>query len=114
MLPSQKNKVDLSSLNEEEKKLFQLYGKLPAKKNPLNRMQERKFFDSGDYAMSKAGKATGHIVQVGTAIPKPETIPHSSGGHIPTLSSSPVKESIMASHMEGSPTRHASSSLTNV
>ena len=29
----------VQTLSEEEKKLFQLYGKLPAKKNPMNRMQ---------------------------------------------------------------------------
>jgi hypothetical protein len=32
--------------------------------------QDRKFFDSGDYAMSKAGKAPQN--SVGTAIPNPE------------------------------------------
>ncbi|KAL7410454.1 camp-regulated phosphoprotein/endosulfine conserved region-domain-containing protein, partial [Mrakia frigida] len=88
-------------LSEEEKKLFQLYGKLPAKKNPMNRMQERKYFDSGDYALSKAGKSSEQNVQVGTAIPKPETIPHASPpplnahGSNASLSSSPVKESTM-------------------
>ena len=33
-------------------------------------MQERKYFDSGDYALSKAGKAPQNTV--GTAIPNPE------------------------------------------
>lgn len=44
--------------------------------------QERKYFDSGDYALSKAGKAPQQ--SVGTAIPNPETIPHAS-----TVSSPP-------------------------
>lgn len=44
--------------------------------------QERKYFDSGDYALSKAGKAPQQ--SVGTAIPNPETIPHAS-----TVGSSP-------------------------
>ncbi|CED84452.1 Regulator of ATP-sensitive K channels Alpha-endosulfine/ARPP-19 and related cAMP-regulated phosphoproteins [Phaffia rhodozyma] len=122
MIPAQKNKVDLSTLNEEEKKLFQLYGKLPSKKsNPLSRMQERKYFDSGDYAMSKAGTMAGNPVQVGTAIPKPETIPHASpppsSGSVPTLSSSPSKDSSMGSMgsiFEGQHTRRLSSSLSNV
>lgn len=39
-------------------------------------LQERKYFDSGDYALSKAGKAPQQ--SVGTAIPNPETIPHAS------------------------------------
>ncbi|KAK0800809.1 hypothetical protein LTR91_015304 [Friedmanniomyces endolithicus] len=56
--PHQKNKVDISQLTEEEQKLFRLYGKLPNKKDLLqNKLKERKYFDSGDYAMSKAGKA---------------------------------------------------------
>ena len=33
-------------------------------------MQDRKYFDSGDYALSKAGVAPQN--QVGTAIPNPE------------------------------------------
>ena len=35
-------------------------------------LQERKYFDSGDYALSKAGKASESNVTVGTAIPKPD------------------------------------------
>ena len=48
------------SLTEEEQKLFRLYGKLPNKKDLFSKkLQERKYFDSGDYAMSKAGKSDG-------------------------------------------------------
>lgn len=39
-------------------------------------MQERKYFDSGDYAMSKAGVSPPQ--SVGTAIPSPANIPHAS------------------------------------
>jgi hypothetical protein len=41
--------------------------------------QERKYFDSGDYALSKAGKAsdTG-VTTIGTEHPKAEEIPHTS------------------------------------
>jgi hypothetical protein len=77
MLPAQRNKVDISKLTEEEQKLFRLYGKLPAHKSVISKVQkDRKFFDSGDYAMSKAGKAPQN--SVGTAIPNPENIPHAS------------------------------------
>lgn len=70
--------------------------------------QERKYFDSGDYALSKAGKASDvGVTQVGREHPVPENIPHSStpqfnGAHTlnPTISAakighsgSPVKES---------------------
>ncbi|SAM85351.1 related to IGO2 - protein required for initiation of G0 program [Ustilago sp. UG-2017a] len=76
MLPAQRNKIDISSLNEEEQKLFRLYGKLPKKDLLQNKLKERKYFDSGDYALSKAGKAPQQ--SVGTAIPNPEMIPHAS------------------------------------
>lgn len=36
MLPAQRNKIDISSLNEEEQKLFRLYGKLPNRKDILS------------------------------------------------------------------------------
>lgn len=74
--PLQKNKVDISSMSEEEQKAFKLYGKLPAK-NLITKMQkERKYFDSGDYMMSKAGVASAQAP--GTAIPTPEGVPHAS------------------------------------
>jgi len=77
MLPAKRNKIDISKLTEEEQKLFRLYGKLPTHKNVLTKMQkDRKYFDSGDYALSKAG--VGSQNAVGTAIPNPENIPHAS------------------------------------
>ena len=80
-------------MTEEEKKLFRLYGKLPTHKNVLTKvqkvrlhrrcsslvhhrldtnslLQDRKYFDSGDYALSKAGVTPQ--AAVGTAIPHPE------------------------------------------
>ncbi|KAF8798877.1 Endosulfine-domain-containing protein [Phlegmacium glaucopus] len=106
MLPFKRDKIDLSKLSPEEQRLFALYGKIPSHKG-LKKMQERKYFDSGDYALSKAGRAPQSIV--GTAIPNPENIPHASSagnGHSnghqiisisPTNSTSPVnKESGLA------------------
>ncbi|CAD6884893.1 unnamed protein product [Tilletia controversa] len=85
MLPAQRNKIDVSSLSEEEQKNFRLYGKLPSRANVRpNKSHERKYFDSGDYALSKAGKAPQQ--SVGTAIPNPERVPHAStvgGGSVP-------------------------------
>ncbi|GAA5871552.1 hypothetical protein JCM3774_006293 [Rhodotorula dairenensis] len=76
MLPN-RQKVDISSFSEQEKELFQKYGKVPAQKNLLaNKLKERKYFDSGDYAMSKAGVSPPQ--SVGTAIPSPADIPHAS------------------------------------
>ncbi|GJJ15686.1 hypothetical protein Clacol_009964 [Clathrus columnatus] len=86
MLPARAKKIDMTKLTDEEQKLFRLYGKIPTHKNVLQKMQkarfplselvrrhvanERKYFDSGDYALSKAGKTPQE--NVGTAIPQPE------------------------------------------
>ncbi|TFK48688.1 Endosulfine-domain-containing protein [Heliocybe sulcata] len=112
MHPARAKKIDISTLSEEEQKLFRLYGKLPTHKNVLQKMQkDRKYFDSGDYALSKAGKAPQNTV--GTAIPNPENIPHASPPVHPQLSVSPtntngggaispVKESTLAQSVEDS------------
>ncbi|KAG0152785.1 hypothetical protein PDIDSM_2590 [Penicillium digitatum] len=67
MNPHQQNK----SLSPEEQRLLRLYGKMPTKKD------ERKYFDSGDYALSKAGKASDlGVTNIGSRHPVPENIPH--------------------------------------
>jgi len=78
--PHQKNKVDISSLSPDEQRLFRLYGKLPSKSDHLAKhLKERKYFDSGDYALSKAGKASSvDTGSVGSQHPLPENIPHLS------------------------------------
>jgi len=111
MLPFQRNKIDISKLNPQEQQLFAKYGKLPTHKSVLMKMQkDRKFFDSGDYALSKAGVAPQSTV--GTAIPNPENIPHASNpnsngqhGHqslsiSPTNSTSPVNKESGLAHDE--------------
>ncbi|CAG8706019.1 8674_t:CDS:2, partial [Acaulospora morrowiae] len=98
MLPSRQNKVDLDKLTEEEKKLFRLYGKLPTGKNILShKLKERKYFDSGDYALSKAGKTSS---PVGVQHPSPDTIPHANAIAATTHNSSPVKESSLVHEAE--------------
>ncbi|KAF1955593.1 Endosulfine-domain-containing protein [Byssothecium circinans] len=103
MNPHQANKVDISKMSPEEAKLFRLYGKLPNKKDLLqNKLKERKYFDSGDYALSKAGKASDiGVTSIGREHPVPEKIPHiapptqngqQQNGHDKGLSGSPVKE----------------------
>jgi len=80
MNPHQKNKIDVNKLSEEEQRLFRLYGKLPNRKDLLqNKLKERKYFDSGDYALSKAGKASDvGVTTIGREHPVPENIPHAS------------------------------------
>ncbi|KAI1007269.1 hypothetical protein K3495_g957 [Podosphaera aphanis] len=80
MNPHQKNKIDVSSLSADEQRIFRLYGKLPSKSDHLAKhLKERKYFDSGDYALSKAGKASSvDTGSVGSEHPLPENIPHLS------------------------------------
>ncbi|CAH2445808.1 G0 programinitiation protein [Komagataella phaffii CBS 7435] len=52
--------VDESKLTEQELKLYRMYGKIPKRSEILkSKFKDRKFFDSGDYAMSKAGVKQG-------------------------------------------------------
>lgn len=97
------------SLSPEEQRLFRLYGKLPSRSDHFAKhLKERKYFDSGDYAMSKAGKGDGvDAGAVGSQHPVPENIPHLSSpisgtGNVPKhlgsvatgmQAGSPVKES---------------------
>lgn len=66
-------------MSEDEQRLFRLYGKLPTKKDLLqSKLRERKYFDSGDYALQKAGKTSSDtgVPQIGVEHPLPENIPH--------------------------------------
>ncbi|KAG0054985.1 hypothetical protein BGZ83_009859 [Gryganskiella cystojenkinii] len=81
------------TMSEQEEKLQRMYGnRLPTNKALLgNKLKERKYFDSGDYALQKAGKTS---TPVGSQHPQPENIPHSNpvapnAAH----GSPPVKES---------------------
>ncbi|KAF9583281.1 hypothetical protein BGW38_009845 [Lunasporangiospora selenospora] len=68
--------AESQSMTEQEQKLQRMYGKLPTRKDVLGqKLKERKYFDSGDYALSKAGKTT---TAVGSQHPQPEDIPHSN------------------------------------
>lgn len=81
MNPHQKNKIDVKSLSPDEQRLFRLYGKLPSKSDHFAKhLKDRKYFDSGDYAMSKAGKGDSvDTGSVGTQHPTPENVPHLNG-----------------------------------
>ncbi|KAJ3219667.1 hypothetical protein HDU67_010029 [Dinochytrium kinnereticum] len=87
--------VDISTLTPDEAAFYAKYNRLPpAKKDILGKQLQgkRTYFDSGDYALSKAGKSSPK--DVGSQHPSPERIPHS----VPANSkhgaaSSPVKES---------------------
>ncbi|EGS20116.1 uncharacterized protein CTHT_0046210 [Thermochaetoides thermophila DSM 1495] len=78
MNPHKAKKIDINSLSPEEQRLFRLYGKLPSRSDHFAKhLKERKYFDSGDYAMSKAGKGDSvDAGAVGSQHPVPEKIPH--------------------------------------
>ncbi|KAF9971838.1 hypothetical protein BGZ65_010182 [Modicella reniformis] len=87
-------------LTDQEKKLKAMYGnRLPTVKGLINpKLKERKYFDSGDYALSKAGKTTG---PVGSQHPQPENIPHSNPAAANSVHGSPpVKESSLIHESE--------------
>ncbi|KAL8801314.1 MAG: hypothetical protein Q9200_006988, partial [Gallowayella weberi] len=82
---------------------------------------ERKYFDSGDYALSKAGKASeGGVTSIGSQHPLPENIPHltspvptngnSSNGHSGSISHSGSMSagSAIPGGQSGSPVKEAS------
>ncbi|KAF9584762.1 hypothetical protein BGW38_005267 [Lunasporangiospora selenospora] len=58
---------------EQEAKLQHKYGNLPIFSKSLLGGHQRKYFDSGDYALNQAGKQ----VTVGSGHPQPQDIPHS-------------------------------------
>ncbi|KAJ2752595.1 hypothetical protein H4S06_003897 [Coemansia sp. BCRC 34490] len=65
----------MKSLSEEEKMNLSKYGRFPSR--PIarqSRLKERKYFDSGDYALSKAGNK--EVQNVGHDHPSPNSIPH--------------------------------------
>ncbi|KAF9189574.1 hypothetical protein BGZ51_009469 [Haplosporangium sp. Z 767] len=90
-------------LTDQEQKLQRLYGnRLPTAKGLLGqKLKERKYFDSGDYALSKAGKTSA---PVGSQHPQPENIPHSTPPTANPLhlhhGSPPVKESSLIHEAE--------------
>lgn len=78
---SNEQKQPQSSMSAQEDRMFKMYGRMPSAAQLLNRkLQDRKYFDSGDYALCKAGKtsnpaATG-VAPVGVRHPDPDSIPH--------------------------------------
>ncbi|KAM5466234.1 hypothetical protein MauCBS54593_005969 [Microsporum audouinii] len=59
----------------------------PHQQNKID-INERKYFDSGDYAMSKAGKASD-VTTIGSRHPLPENIPHLTASSPPQVTATP-------------------------
>ncbi|KAF9943334.1 hypothetical protein BGZ75_007415 [Mortierella antarctica] len=97
--PASKTGAEAQTMSEQEQKLQRMYGKLPTGRDLLgHKLKERKYFDSGDYALSKAGKTS---TPVGSQHPQPENIPHSNPqAPNPIHGSPPVKESSLVHESE--------------
>lgn len=94
-----KNGVDVSRLSEQELKLYKMYGKLPSKKDIFkHRMAGRKYFDSGDYALKKAG-----VIRSDDVIDE-----NNSSNNLPVTNPSGLRESIIRRRMSSSAGDHVS------
>lgn len=52
--PKNTQNLDLSKLSPQELRVYKMYGKLPTTQQILSsKFQDKKYFDSGDYAMQK-------------------------------------------------------------
>ena len=103
------------SLSPDEQRLFRLYGKVPSKNDHLAKhLKERKYFDSGDYALQKAGKASSvDTGSVGSQHPLPENIPHLSSPGVSAASqggsgNGNITHGSMAGLQSGSPVKESS------
>jgi hypothetical protein len=77
--------------------------------NALAAIQERKYFDSGDYALSKAGKASDvGVTNIGSQHPQPENIPHVHSPSIPGAIKTSSSSSTAIAGGQGSPVKDTS------
>lgn len=52
--PENREGIDLSKLTPQELRIYKMYGRLPTTQQILaSKFQDKKYFDSGDYAMQK-------------------------------------------------------------
>ncbi|KAJ2321526.1 hypothetical protein IWW52_000696 [Coemansia sp. RSA 2704] len=71
--------------------LSKKYGNMLGKKMLGRGLKERKYFDSGDYALKKAGVYDGsNIDRVGDEHPSPATVPHHSAAAASQAANAPV------------------------
>jgi len=70
----------LKRIAEQERRISRMYGKLPAKGDLLHhQLEERKYFDSGDFELSKTNKASNiGAIQTGREHPLRESVSHPS------------------------------------
>jgi hypothetical protein len=106
MNPHRRDKVDITGL-DPKLLLSNKYGRLATPKSAWSMTpKDRKYFDSGDYALSKAGKTPRD--SVGTAIPSPENIPHASPVPVPNYSIPNISVQISPVNSPTSPAKESS------
>lgn len=105
----------MQSLSPDGQRLSRLYGKLPSKSDHLaEHLKECKYFDCGDYGLSKAGKASSvDTGSVGSQHPLPGNIPHLSSPGIGSASqggsgNSNVQPGVASGSQSGSPVKESS------
>lgn len=67
---------DLSKLSPQELRIYKMYGKLPTTQQILtSKFQDKKYFDSGDYAMQKQlGASKNTLEGISTKHPNAEKV----------------------------------------
>jgi len=105
MDPNRRRKIDITGL-DRNMLLTSKYGELPITQKSPWIPTDRKYFDSGDYALSKAGKAPREAV--GTAIPNPENIPHASPNPVSNYSNPHVSVQVSPVNSPTSPAKESS------
>ncbi|CUM67927.1 uncharacterized protein PRCAT00005639001 [Priceomyces carsonii] len=68
--PTNTQNLDLSKLSPQELRIYKMYGKLPTTQQILSsKFQDKKYFDSGDYAMQKQLGKDAQKTNVPSSIP---------------------------------------------
>ncbi|OBA21576.1 hypothetical protein METBIDRAFT_78499 [Metschnikowia bicuspidata var. bicuspidata NRRL YB-4993] len=90
--PSNEQGLDLSKLSPQELRIFKMYGKLPTKQQILaSKLQEKRYFDSGDYAMQKQlGGSKSGVTGVSMKHPNAERVKEMSNRNSISASNSGI------------------------
>ncbi|KAK1981778.1 hypothetical protein LZ30DRAFT_591999 [Colletotrichum cereale] len=96
---------------QKEDRIRRLYGKAPARSDLLHNQLQRKYFDSGDYALQDAHKSSSMgSVQTGTEHPLRKNISHPSA---PVPTSSNLEDTAADRHRDATKGAGASASSMN-
>ncbi|KAI5966041.1 hypothetical protein CANMA_003287 [Candida margitis] len=97
--PKNTQHIDLSKLSPQELKIYKMYGKLPSTQQILSsKFHDKKYFDSGDYAMQKQkGGALKNVSGLGGGVGDGIPSRHPSAERMKEMS---VRNSISASNAQ--------------